>query len=80
MMPPQAKEILEKLREMFPKFDFEWENEAWPFMGTTPCTLIAYRKSNPERKVSLTLSSGISEHTLEEHIDGIVKHLIPKLK
>jgi len=80
MMPPRAKQIIERLREMFPKIDFEWENDTWPFMDSTPCTLIACQKSNPENKVNLNFSSGVSEHTIEEQIDGIVNHLIPKLK
>ena len=80
MMPPRAKQIVERLREMFPKIDFEWKNDAWPLMDSTPCTLMAYQKSNWENKVSLTFSFGISEHTVEEQIDGIVNHLIPKLR
>jgi len=80
MMPPRAKQIVDRLSEMFPQIDFEWKNDVWPLMDATPCTLIAYQKSNPEDKVSLNFSSGISEHTVEEQIDGIANHLLPKLK
>ena len=80
MLPPRAKQILEKLYETLPHIVFKWENETWPLLDSSPCTLLAYLKSDPEKSGTLHFSSGISEHTVEEHVDGIINHLIPKLK
>ena len=65
---------------MFPQIVFEWENTKWPFLDSTPCTLVAYPKNDPNNKATLHFSPGVSEHTVEEHIEGIVGHLIPQLK
>jgi hypothetical protein len=80
MIPPRAKQILERLYEMFPQIVFEWENKAWPFMDESPCSLSVCLKTDPEKRATLDFSSGIAGHTVEDHVQGIVDHLIPRLK
>jgi hypothetical protein len=80
MIPSRANQILEKLYETNPEIVFKWINETWPLLDSSPCILLASLKTDPTKSATLHFSTGISEHTVEEHVDGIKNHLIFQLK
>jgi len=78
-MKPRADEMVEILQKRFPDISFFWQKTPDTFLDTTPCTLVAFFNDSPKDIFTLDFTTGISEHTIEEQIQGIIDHFIPKI-
>jgi len=49
-MTEKATQIINKLHEGFPELAFKWENNLWPLGDSSPCSLVVWYPSNPDKK------------------------------
>jgi hypothetical protein len=78
-MKSRADVMIEILQKRFPDVSFFWQKTPGSFLDMTPCTLAAFFNDSPKDIFTLDFTTGISEHNIEEQIQGIIDHFIPKL-